>query len=323
MATDTPTRTASARAILCLETEASAGAEGPRRSMNTPAAPSAARTATKPSTMTIFMAGDCSSTRACPTAQEPGVRRRSRGLAILAALLMIALTARLGLWQLDRAQQKQALQAQLQDRDRLAVLDAAALARTPAQVPDQVQRRVRLQGRWVPQATVFLDNRPMAGQVGFLVLTPLRLDDGSAVLVQRGWVPRHRLQRDLLPTVLTPDGPIRLHARVIAQPSRLRELGPPAPAGLIRQNLDLATAARETGLALRPLALLQLDGPGQPTGTDGLRRDWPAPDFGIERHHGYAAQWFALSALGAGLLLWFGLLRPRLSSRHDPIRHDR
>jgi len=236
---------------------------------------------------------------------------------------MIALTARLGLWQLDRAQQKQALQAQLQDRDRLAVLDAAALARTPAQVPDQVQRRVRLQGRWVPQATVFLDNRPMAGQVGFLVLTPLRLDDGSAVLVQRGWVPRHRLQRDLLPTVLTPDGPIRLHARVIAQPSRLRELGPPAPAGLIRQNLDLATAARETGLALRPLALLQLDGPGQPTGTDGLRRDWPAPDFGIERHHGYAAQWFALSALGAGLLLWFGLLRPRLSSRHDPIRHDR
>lgn len=200
----------------------------------------------------------------------------------------------------------------------VAIFLFVLLARTPEQSVAQLQRTVRLQGRWAPEATVFLDNRPMAGQVGFHVLTPLRLDDGSAVLVQRGWVPRHRLQRDLLPPVHTPDGPVSLLARVIAEPSRLRELGDPALTGPIRQNLDLATAARETGLTLRPLVLLQLDAPGQPSGTDGLRRDWPAPDFGIERHHGYALQWFALSALGSGLLLWFGWLRPRLSSRNDP-----
>ena len=156
------------------------------------------------------------------------------------------------------------------------------------------------------------------GVAGAAKIVALTLDDGSAVLVQRGWVPRHRLQRDLLPPVHTPDGPVSLLARVIAEPSRLRELGDPALTGPIRQNLDLATAARETGLTLRPLVLLQLDAPGQPSGTDGLRRDWPAPDFGIERHHGYALQWFALSALGSGLLLWFGWLRPRLSSRNDP-----
>lgn len=154
----------------------------------------------------------------------------------MAALLMIALTARLGFWQLDRAAQKQALQAQQAQRRQLPALDAATLARTPEQSVAQLQRTVRLQGRWAPEATVFLDNRPMAGQVGFHVLTPLRLDDGSAVLVQRGWVPRHRLQRDLLPPVHTPDGPVSLLARVIAEPSRLRELGEPALTGPIRQN---------------------------------------------------------------------------------------
>jgi surfeit locus 1 family protein len=262
--------------------------------------------------MTIFMARDCSSAPTGATAQEPGARRRSGRIAVVAALLMIALTARLGVWQLDRAAQKQALQVQQAQRERLPVLDASSLARSPEQSAAQLQRTVRLQGRWASEATVFLDNRPMAGQVGFHVLTPLRLDDGSAVLVQRGWAPRHRLQRDLLPPVHTPQGRVSLQARVIAEPSRLRELGAPVPAGPIRQNLDLATAARETGLALRPLVLLQLDAPGQPPGADGLRRDWPAPDFGIERHHGYAVQWFALSALGTGLLLWFGLLRSLL-----------
>jgi surfeit locus 1 family protein len=235
---------------------------------------------------------------------------------VIAALLLIALTTRLGLWQLDRAQQKQARQAQLQERDQMAVLDATALAHRPEQVPEQLQRQARLQGRWVTASTVFLDNRPMGQQVGFLVVTPLRLDDGSAVLVQRGWAPRHRLQRDLLPPVITPEARVSVTGRVIASPSRLRELGEPEVTGPIRQNLDIATAAHETGLPLRPLVLQQIDLPAHPAGTDGLRRDWPAPDFGIERHRGYAAQWFALSTLGAGLLLWFGGLRSRLSSRN-------
>jgi surfeit locus 1 family protein len=44
---------------------------------------------------------------------------------------------------------------------------------------------------------------------------------------------------------------------------------------------------------------------------DGLRRDWPVVDAGLGKHYGYAFQWFGLSALFAGLYVWFQLLRPR------------
>jgi cytochrome oxidase assembly protein ShyY1 len=48
-----------------------------------------------------------------------------------------------------------------------------------------------------------------------------------------------------------------------------------------------------------------------PTG-DGLVRDWPAPDFGIDKHYGYAFQWFALAAT---LLVFYAATRYRRKSR--------
>ena len=80
-------------------------------------------------------------------------------------------------------------------------------------------------------------------------------------------------------------------------------------AGAIRQNLDLAGFALETGLRLAPLSLQQQDSAN--TANDGLLRQWPRPAADVQKHHGYAFQWFALSALMAGLYVWFQLLRPR------------
>ena len=317
MAIDTPTRTASARAMRPFGAAPEASAPESRRSMNSPAEASAARMTTKASAMTIFMAKDCSTASPAPTAREPAPRPHRRIAAIVAALLLVALTARLGLWQLDRAATKQALQARQAQRERLPALsgpELLQLAAQPERIGAQLQRRVVLHGRWVADATVFLDNRPMGGRVGFHVVTPLRLDDGRAVLVQRGWAPRDALRRERLPPVQTPDGTVTLSARLVDGPSRLYALGDGAPErGPIRQNLDSAALARDSGLSLLPLTLLQVDDAGN--GGDGLRRDWPAPDFGIERHRGYALQWFALSTLAAGLLLWFALLRPWLRRR--------
>jgi surfeit locus 1 family protein len=56
-----------------------------------------------------------------------------------------------------------------------------------------------VQGRWLPVAPVFLDNRQMDGRPGFFVLSPLQLDRGDVVLVQRGWVPRDMQDRSRLP----------------------------------------------------------------------------------------------------------------------------
>jgi surfeit locus 1 family protein len=152
----------------------------------------------------------------------------------------------------------------------------------------------------------------MNNRVGFFVVTPLLLADGSAVVVQRGWLPRDFEQRDRIAPVPTPDGEVVVEGRVAPPPSRLYEFSG-GDSGRIRQNLDLDAYARETGLALRPLSVLLADSPA--TAGDGLRRDWPAPSAGVAQNQGYAAQWFGLSVLIVVLYVRFQLIPARRRDR--------
>jgi len=230
------------------------------------------------------------------------VLTRRGWVVLVAALLAAALTARLGVWQLDRAAQKRALQAAVDAQAERPALGNAELA------ADALHRRVVLRGRWLAERTVWLDNRPMEGRVGFFVVTPLQLAGRSdAVLVQRGWAPRHAVDRSALPPLDTPAGEVEVIGRLAAAPSRLYDLGEGRP-GAIRQNLDPAAYAIETGLQLFPLTVVQTTAGAE----DGLLRHWPAPDLGLHKHYGYAFQWFALCALVLSLFVWFQLVRPRL-----------
>jgi surfeit locus 1 family protein len=227
---------------------------------------------------------------------------------VLATVAAVALTTWLGFWQLDRAQQKLALQASLDARGREPALDGASLARTPQAAEAQRHRAVLLQGRWLGEHTVFLDNRQMDGKVGFYVVTPLAIVPGpAAVLVQRGWAPRSFTARDALPRVDTPAGLVTVEGIVASAPSRLFEFDG-AASGAIRQNLEIASFARETGLALLPLSVVQRQSPG--TAADGLVRQWPQPATDVQKHHGYALQWFALAAGIAFLYVWHRFIRP-------------
>jgi len=229
------------------------------------------------------------------------------GLLTLAALLGVALTFSLGRWQLSRAAQKEALHAAIESQHlRPPVGSADLLGATP---PEQlVHRQVRLQGHWLPQRTVFLDNRQMHGQTGFFVVTPLQLADSQAViLVQRGWVARNFLDRTQLPPVDSPAGLVEVQGRMAPPPSKLYAFQA-AEQGPIRQNLDLAAFAAETGLALLPLSVLQT-GPAVSASGNPLQRDWPPANTGVEKHYGYAFQWFGLSALIAILYVWFQIVR--------------
>lgn len=238
--------------------------------------------------------------------------RARRFLVLLAALAGVALAARLGLWQLSRAAEKEAQQAALESRGQEPPLAQTLLAHSPDEAAAQQHRRITLQGRWIGARTVFLDNRAMDGRAGFIVVTPLALPDGDAVLVQRGWAPRDAAERTRVPPVASPEGVVTVEGRVQAPPSRLYELGAEGQ-GAIRQNLDLDAFARETGLRLRPLSVQQADGAA--ADADGLLRHWPAPAFDVHKHYGYAFQWFALAALITGLYVWFQLVRPRLRRR--------
>lgn len=238
--------------------------------------------------------------------------RTGRWLILLLALAAAALTARLGVWQLGRAQQKLALQAQIDTRSQQPPMQAQALASAAAEAPGQHYRLVALTGRWLPRHTVYLDNRPMDGRTGFVVVTPLELAPGDVIVVQRGWVPRDMQDRTRLVPVPTPTGEVRVYGRLAPPPSALLSLGQAEP-GVIRQNLDLAEYGREIGVALRPLSVQQLD--DVPDAAGLLKRHWPMPAVNVATNYGYAFQWFALSALIATLYVWFQILRPRRRTR--------
>jgi surfeit locus 1 family protein len=232
-------------------------------------------------------------------------------ITLVMALASALLTARLGLWQLDRAAQKTALHDAIQRQRALPNLSSQQLARDASELPMQVHRSVTLRGRWLPEHTIFLENRQMNGRPGFYAVTPLQLDERSVVLVQRGWVARDLLDRTRVAVAPPPGGEVQVRGRIAPGPSRLYEFET-AASGAIRQNLELGAFARETGLPLRPLTIVQEDEAG--AASDGLLRQWPEPATGVDKHHGYAFQWFALSALIIGLYVWFQLIRPARAS---------
>jgi surfeit locus 1 family protein len=231
---------------------------------------------------------------------------RKRFLVVtLAAVFMAVLTARLGVWQLDRAGQKNELRRAMDVRAAMPPIIASELARNESDAKAQWHRTVRLQGRWLTDRTIYLDNRQHDGQPGLFVLTPLELAPGDAVVVQRGWLPRDPRDRTRIARYETPAGIVQVTGRIAPPPSRLYD-PPGAASGPIRQNLDLGAYAREIGMGLRPLSVWQEGG-----NSDGLLRDWPQPQLNVQMHYGYAFQWFALCALVTGLYVWFQLLRPR------------
>lgn len=231
-------------------------------------------------------------------------------VVLLATLVGVAITAGLGAWQLSRAAQKTAMYSALDSRARMPVLSAADLQLSTRDAEPLHHRAVRLRGRWVSEHSVFLENRQMRGRVGFYLVTPLQLEGRShAVLVQRGWVPRDQRDRTLLPPVPTPTGTVEVVGHIAPPPARLYEFAA-AASGLIRQNLDLAQFEAESGLRLAPLSVQQVDAPS--TAGDGLTRQWLPATADVQKHYGYAFQWFALCGLMVGLYVWFKFVRPRL-----------
>jgi surfeit locus 1 family protein len=229
-------------------------------------------------------------------------------LSTLAALVGAGVTLSLGLWQLSRAAQKEALRAGIESQRQQPPVPGHAflglVGDSAANPGGLIHRRVVLQGSWLGQHTVFLDNRQMNGKPGFYVLTPLQLADSRAVLlVQRGWVPRNFVDRNALPDIQTPAGMVGLQGRIAPEPAKLYAFEGP-DTGVIRQNLGLAAFRQETGLPLLDVTVVQTGDP-----SEGLQRQWPDPASGVDKHHGYAFQWFGLSGLIAILYVWFQIVR--------------
>ena len=262
----------------------------------------------------------------------------------MTAIVAVTITMKLGFWQLNRAHEKLELQAAIQTQADLPNLDAAALIRASSSAsstskqnyitPTVLHRTAILTGHWLPQFTLFLDNRQMDSKPGLFVLTPFEFTDPTTllkktILVQRGWLPRNFLDRNKMPKVVAEASEVTIVGRIALSPSKLFEFKGD-DTGALRQNVELAALAKEFKLELQPYSLLQLDrgdavaakGESQVQPQDHLSRRWAQPNYGYEKNYGYMVQWWALSALITMLYVWFQLIRPNIKSKNNLTQHN-
>lgn len=211
-----------------------------------------------------------------------------------AALLFVAL----GQWQLGRAGEKRALYDEF-------VRAGPAISLPPASAPAPRYQPVTASGLYDPGRQFLLDNMTHAGRAGVQVLTPLLRPDGTAVLVNRGWIPFGATRASLPDVAVAPDART-VAGRVDQLPRPLIRLkGQPGNTwpqlvGYPRLQ-DLAAAL---GRELYPQVIL-LD-PREP---DGYVRDWQVPGTTPDRHLGYAIQWFAFAATAVAIWIALSLRR--------------
>jgi cytochrome oxidase assembly protein ShyY1 len=115
----------------------------------------------------------------------------ARWLGLTALLLALAATmVGLGLWQLDRYHQRSAINDRIDASAAGQTQPVAAVLPPAGQAPpaSAAWTRVTATGRYDLENQVLVRARTVNDQVGFEIVTPLVLPDGSAVLVDRGWV---------------------------------------------------------------------------------------------------------------------------------------
>ncbi len=233
----------------------------------------------------------------------------------LAALVLLPVLLWLGVWQLDRAEQKRELIAAFNQRAHDAPM---TLDGTQLDVAAMSYRRVRLQGRYLPARQLLVDNRIFHSRPGYYVLTPFRLAGSErVVLINRGWVALGT-SREMLPKVgVAQDARTLLGTVYDVSLSEGIVLGREQPSHgrwpRVIQQVDIGALRSELSLPLLPYTV-RLD-PGQP---DGYAREWVAY-HGIqpERHEAYAFQWFGMAVLLAIIYLVTNTRRVRPASAEE------
>lgn len=213
----------------------------------------------------------------------------------------------LGNWQLSRAREKESRQEQLDLRSQQP---AVALPAVPVKFEDMQYRHIEASGVYVPEHTIYLDNKIYQGVAGYHIITPLRISGSSMhVLVNRGWAAADR-DRSKLPQVSTPDGPVVVSGVATSATQKTLELSDELVSGQVWENLNLERYRTATGLTLQPVMILQQDDI-----KDGLMRQWTRPDSGASRNLGYAFQWFAMAFAVSIIYLVLSVKRERSESK--------
>ena len=222
----------------------------------------------------------------------------------IAGILFAALFMRLGFWQLDRANEKVALQEAFDNPGSYQQVDERS---EPLYFTN-----LQVQGNYLPDQQILIDNIVRNGRLGYYVLSPVEFAQGEPLLlVNRGWIEKG--------TSAKPDFALDEEFAVLrGRAGRLPRVGiRPGEAfegsqewprvGVWPTYDEIATQLERPVLTF--VLLLDAEESG------GFERQWEPPQNSPSTHYGYAFQWFAMAAAIIAILGW--QLRKRRNETND------
>lgn len=234
------------------------------------------------------------------------IKRMFSGRNWLLTLIVVAAVAVCvwaGFWQMDRREQKRQLNHLLAERWDAPPFDLTQGA-LPADLAELEYRRVLVTGVFDYEHQVILRNDTRDGVPGINLITPLRLPDGRAILVARGWVPVSQSGPEYWPNYVEPAD---LHiVGLIKQSQTLPAASQPDGPQTEWFRVDVAAIQRQIPYELMPAFLALLPEPGRSPYVLPARTPPPAL-LDEYMHVGYTIQWFSFAAIFA--FGYFQLLR--------------
>jgi surfeit locus 1 family protein len=202
-------------------------------------------------------------------------------------LFIICSCYMLGIWQLHRYHFKKNLLDTYQQRVAANPIPFASLNLQNAQFT-----RVAVSGEYENDLMMIVQNRPHDEQMGFEILTPLKIaGEKKLLLVDRGWIDGKGTQQ--FPQINSLQGFQQITGDIKLQNEYQFILGQNIPAPdskpLVMQKIDIAEISRVTHQEFFPFVLRL-----SPTADNGFVRDWVITTVMPQRHMAYAVQWFAM-----------------------------
>ena len=237
-----------------------------------------------------------------------------RLLLHIAVLLAVAAMVIAGFWQLHRLSERRDRNSVVTNRGEMTLVEIQDLvgADDPYQRGGEIEfRPVRATGGYLLADQVLIRNRTHQGSAGYWVLTPLRLDSGAAVAVNRGWIP-HGVGTGTSPAdFAAPGGEVEVTGllRSTVTAAGLQQADPAGGVLAEMARPDLARLAQQLDADLLPV-YVQLQTQSPPAGD--LPIPVPPPDLGEGSHLAYAVQWFVFATIAA---IGYPLILRRNASR--------
>lgn len=236
-----------------------------------------------------------------------GYRFKPQLWTIIITAILVLIFVQLGKWQLSRAEEKDTQYERLEE---YAKQPAIVLPKSLVMLEDFQYREVEVEGEYLSEQTIWIDNKTYKGRAGYHVITPLKISNSIlSVAINRGWIATGN-DRAVLPEVPEVEGRVKVIGIVASPELRTLELSDSVRHGKVWDKFDLQSYEKVIGYDLQPILILQKE-----QANDGLIRDWEKPESGASKNIGYAVQWFSLALTTIIIFLVLNVKRTNSKSK--------